>query len=83
MPGQKLYLLGEWRVDSQKSTDTRIGLINQHPEFFAEVNAQRDPQRRSVVQDYFASLGQFKGLNKVALAAHGEPFTSAGRQKLR
>lgn len=66
-----------------KSTDTLIRLIDQHPELFAEINAQRDPERHSVVQDYFSNLGQFKGGNEFALAAHGESLNSADCEQLR
>lgn len=66
-----------------KSTDTLIRLIDQHPELFAEINAQRDPKRQSVVKDYFANLGQFKGSNEFAMAAHGEPLSSAVCEQLR
>lgn len=66
-----------------KSTDTLIRLIDQHPELFAEINAQRDPSRQAIIEDYFSSLGQFKGANESGLAAHGEPLTSKACQELR
>ena len=66
-----------------KSTDTLIRLIDQHPELFAEINAQRSPKRQSLVNNYFENLSSFKGANEHALAAHGEPLSSRVCQQLR
>lgn len=66
-----------------KSTDTLLRLIDQHPELFAEINAQRNPDRQSLVKNYFENLGQFKGTNEFALAAHGEQLSSQVCQTLR
>lgn len=66
-----------------KSTDTLLRLIDQHPELFAEINAQRDPQRQTLVKSYFDGLSHFKGTNEFALAAHGEQLSSQVCQMLR
>lgn len=66
-----------------KSTDTLLRLIDQHPELFAEINAQRNPERQSLVKNYFENLGQFKGTNEFAMAAHGDQLSSQVCQVLR
>jgi putative zinc finger/helix-turn-helix YgiT family protein len=82
--GDKSYTRWENGKSVQnKATDTLIRLIEQHPELFADINARRSPDRESLIQSYFQSLSTFKGSNHFAIAAHGEPLSSAACESIR
>ncbi len=82
--GDKSYTRWENGKSIQnKMTDTLLRLMDQHPELIAEINARRNPERQSMVREYFENLGQFKGSNEFAVAAHGEPLSSKDCQLLR
>ena len=82
--GDKSYTRWEnGRSVQNKATDTLIRLIDQHPELFADIDARRSPDRKSLIQDYFQSLSTFKGSNPSAIATHGQPLSSAACESIR
>ena len=75
--GDKSYTRWEnGRSIQNKATDTLIRLVDQHPELFADIDAQRSPDREPLIQRYFESLATLKGENQFAMAAHGEPLST-------
>lgn len=66
-----------------KATDTLIRLVDQHPELFADIDAQRNPDRDPLIRSYFESLSTLKGSNHSAMAAHGEPLSSVACELIR
>jgi putative zinc finger/helix-turn-helix YgiT family protein len=66
-----------------KATDTLIRLVDQHPELFADIDAQRSPDRGPLIENYFDSLSSLKGSNQFAMAAHGEPLSSCACESIR
>ncbi|MEN8150177.1 MAG: hypothetical protein ABFS86_10160, partial [Planctomycetota bacterium] len=54
-----------------RSSDNLIRLIHQDPGAFARLEAKRQPDRREKVASYFHLLGELKGKNDHAVAAHG------------
>jgi len=66
-----------------KATDTLIRLVDQHPELFADIDAQRSPDREPLLENYFDSLSSLKGNNHFAIAAHGEPLSSSACESIR
>jgi putative zinc finger/helix-turn-helix YgiT family protein len=82
--GDKSYTRWENGKSVQnKATDTLIRLIDQHHELFADINAQRSPDRESLIRNYFESLSTLKGSNHFGMAAHGEPLSSAACESIR
>jgi len=71
--GDKTYARWEAGLTVQnKSTDNLIRLAADHPELFAELEAQRDPKRKEETARYIKLLPSLKPANRYALAAHGE-----------
>lgn len=82
--GDKSYTRWENGKSVQnKATDTLIRLIDQHHELFADIDAQRSPDREPLIRNYFESLPTLKGHNHFAMAAHGGPLSSAACELIR
>ncbi|MFM8474490.1 MAG: type II TA system antitoxin MqsA family protein [Planctomycetaceae bacterium] len=82
--GDKSYTRWENGKSLQsKATDTLIRLVDQHPELFADIDAQRCPDRELLIRNYFESLATLKGSNRSAMAAHGEALSSAACELIR
>jgi hypothetical protein len=50
---------------------------------FADIDAQRCPDRELLIRNYFESLATLKGSNRSAMAAHGEALSSAACELIR
>jgi HTH-type transcriptional regulator/antitoxin MqsA len=71
--GDKSYARWEAGLSVQnKSMDNLIRVAAEHPELFAELDAQRDPDRDQQVATYIQHLPALKAQNELAMAAHGE-----------
>lgn len=82
--GDKSYTRWEsGRSIQNKATDTLLRLVDQHPELFADIDAQRSPDREPLIQQYFESLGTLKGENHFSIAAHGEPLSTTACVAIR
>lgn len=82
--GEKTYARWEsGRSIQNKSSDNLIRLADQFPGLFPQLEAQRDPHRQDRIADYLKSLGEHKGANELALAAHGAEIDSALAEELR
>ncbi len=82
--GDKSYTRWENGKSIQnKSTDTLLRVVDQHPEMFAGIDAQRSLERKPLLQSYFASLETLKGANQTALAAHGDSMSMIDREAIR
>ena len=70
--GEKTYARWEsGRSVQNRSSDNLIRLLDQDPEAFARLEARRQPDRQAKVAAYFRLLGELKGRNDGAVAAHG------------
>lgn len=86
--GEKTYCRWEAGRSLQNlSSDNLIRLADRVPEVFAQLAAQRDPDRQAVIDAYLEGLADDKGGSDLALAAHGAELdvTLAGqlRERLR
>ena len=76
--GDKSYTRWETGASIQnKSNDTLIRLASQDPGLLTQLEAQRQPGRDAMIAEYLKSLGQLKGGNPLALAAHGNDELTA------
>jgi transcriptional regulator with XRE-family HTH domain len=76
--GEKTYTRWEnGRSLQTKASDTLIRLIDKHPEMFALLDAEREPDREAFVARYVSELEQLNGANHLAMAAHGGDGVSA------
>jgi hypothetical protein len=70
--GEKTYTRWEnGRSLQTKASDTLIRLIDKNPEEFAILAAEREQNRKALIEEYFRDLEQIKGRNQLAMAAHG------------
>ena len=70
--GEKTYTRWEaGRSVQNRSSDNLIRLIDQDPGAFARLEAQRRPDRRETIASYIRLLGEIKGRDDHAVAAHG------------
>lgn len=75
--GDKSYTRWETGASIQnKSNDNLIRLVSQNPGLLTQLEAQRQPGRDVKIAEYLKSLGQIKGGNLHALAAHGNELTA-------
>ncbi len=82
--GDKSYTRWETGASIQnRSNDTLIRLASQDPGRLTQLEAQRQPGRDAMIAEYLKSLGQLKGGNPLALAAHGNELTDRQAQVLR
>jgi putative zinc finger/helix-turn-helix YgiT family protein len=82
--GEKTYCRWEAGGSLQnRSSDNLIRLADQVPEAFAQLAAQRDPQRQALIDAYLARLDELKGQNDLAMAAHGAELDVALAEELR
>jgi HTH-type transcriptional regulator/antitoxin MqsA len=70
--GDKTYTRWETGKSFQnKSSDNLIRLVDRNAGLFAQLEAQRRPDRQRIIAEYVAGLQTIKGDNKLAMAAHG------------
>ena len=86
--GEKTYTRWEaGRSIQNKSNDNLIRLADKHPEWFVQLDAQRNPEREELIREYLSGLHEHKGAKRHAMAAHGtelDPsFGEALRDRLR
>jgi len=82
--GEKTYTRWETGKSIQnKANDTLVRLVDQDPRVFPELDAQRKPDRNSLIQRYFESLACLKGENRLAIAAHGCELDVSTADRLR
>lgn len=82
--GEKTYTRWETGKSIQnKANDTLIRLVDQDPGVFLELDAQRKPDRNSLIMTYFKSLASFKGENHLAMAAHGCELDISTSERVR
>jgi putative zinc finger/helix-turn-helix YgiT family protein len=82
--GDKSYARWEAGLSVQnKSMDNLIRLAAEHPELFAELDAQREPGRDTQVAAYIEHLPTLKAQNELAMAAHGELPSADVIRKIR
>ena len=82
--GEKTYTRWEnGRSLQTKASDTLIRLIDKNPEVFAVLDAEREPGRDEFVGRYFDELGKLKGVNRLAMAAHGGDMSTEAWEAVR
>ena len=82
--GEKTYTRWEsGRSLHNKSSDTLIRLADRYSGLFAQVEAERQPGRDSVVRDYIATIGTLKSRVANAIAAHGADLGALDAQSIR
>jgi transcriptional regulator with XRE-family HTH domain len=82
--GEKTYTRWEsGRSLHNKSSDLLIRLADRYAEMFAAVEAERQPGRDSVVQDYIARITTLKAGDGGAVAAHGADLSTLDAQSIR
>jgi HTH-type transcriptional regulator/antitoxin MqsA len=82
--GDKTYARWEAGLSVQhKSMDNIVRAADSHPELFAEIDAQRKPDREAQVEAYVRQLRTLKEGNPLALAAHGELPPAGSIQAIR
>ena len=82
--GEKAFTRWESGKSLQnKSNDNLLRLVERSPELFLQLDAERSPERGKIVSDYIKSLGNLKGKNKLAMAAHGGELDQTIVTKLR
>ena len=82
--GEKTYCRWEGGRSLQNlSSDNLIRLADRVPEVFAQLAAQRDPQRQATIDAYLEGLGDHEGRNDLALAAHGAELDVTLAEELR
>jgi len=70
--GDKTYARWEAGLSIQNKSMDNLIRMAAHPEVFAELEAQRDPDREAQVAAYVKHLPTLKVQNPLAVAAHGE-----------
>ncbi len=82
--GDKSYARWEVGLSVQnKSMDNLIRLAAEHPGLFAELEAQREPDREEQVAAYIEHLPTLKAQDELAMAAHGELPSADAVRKIR
>ena len=82
--GEKTYTRWEsGRSLHNKSSDMLIRLADRYAEMFAAVEAERQPGRHAVVQDYIARITTLKAGDDGAVAAHGADLSTLDAQSIR
>jgi putative zinc finger/helix-turn-helix YgiT family protein len=82
--GEKTYTRWEnGRSLQTKASDTLIRLIDRNAEMFALVDAEREPERDSLISRYFDDLEHLKGRNRIAMAAHGADMSTEAWEAVR
>ena len=82
--GDKSYTRWEnGRSLQSKATDTLLRLVDQCPELFSDIDAQRDQNRQASLKEYFEGLSSVKGASRYAMAAHGDPLSQKACDALR
>lgn len=82
--GDKSYTRWEnGRSMQSKATDTLLRLVDQYPELFADIDAQRDQNRQAVIKEYFEGLSSVKGSQSYAMAAHGDQLSQKACEVLQ
>lgn len=70
--GEKTYTRWESGKSVQnKSSDNLIRMAQQHPDLLVSLDAQRQPDRKSLISAYFMTLKSQDGANAKAMAALG------------
>ncbi len=70
--GDKTYARWEAGLSIQNKSMDNLIRMAAHPEVFAEIEAQRDPDREAQVAAYIKHLPTLKAQNPLAVTAHGE-----------
>lgn len=82
--GEKTYTRWEsGKSLHNKSSDNLIRLVEQNPELFEQIEAQRDLHRNKLIGEYIRSLEETKGKKKQAIAAHCGELEPHQLQNLR
>lgn len=82
--GEKTYTRWEnGRSLQTRAMDTLIRLIDQNPEVFSALEAERGPEREAIVAGYFSQLEALKRGNPLAMAPHGGELSTGGARALR
>lgn len=82
--GEKTYTRWESGFSLQnKSSDNLIRLMDMNAELFAQLEAERSPERNAQVAEYIHALQDLKGKNELAVAAHGGELDNATAKALR
>jgi putative zinc finger/helix-turn-helix YgiT family protein len=82
--GEKTYTRWEnGRSLQTKASDTLIRLIDENPEMFATLAAEREPGREAFIDNYFNELEGLKGNNHLAMAAHGGDMSTEAWRAVR
>jgi len=82
--GAKTY--ARWEAGASlhnRSSDNLIRLVDRHADLFAQLDAQRSPERKRLVAEYIKSLGDRAESDASAVAAHGEELDPKAAGKLR
>lgn len=82
--GEKTYTRWEaGRSLQNKSSDNLIRLMDEDPELFVQLEAERNPERNEQISEYINALGNLKGKNELAVAAHGGELDNSTAKALR
>jgi len=82
--GEKTYTRWEsGKSLHNKSSDNLIRLVYKNPEIFVQIEAQRNPEREKLILDYINNLGNIKGKNPHAIAAHDGEIDQGITNELR
>jgi putative zinc finger/helix-turn-helix YgiT family protein len=82
--GEKTYSRWEsGRSLQNRSSDNLIRLADRFPALFAQLEAQRDPDRQQKIEDYLDGLCGMKGDSALAMAAHGAEIDATLAETLR
>jgi len=82
--GEKTYTRWESGCSLQnKSSDNLIRLMDMNAEIFAQLEAERSPERKAQVAEYIHALQDLKGKNDLAVAAHGGELGTTTVKALR
>ncbi|NQT38495.1 MAG: type II toxin-antitoxin system MqsA family antitoxin [Planctomycetes bacterium] len=82
--GEKTYTRWEnGRSIQNKSNDTLIRLLDKHAAAFSLIEAEREPNRDTLIAGYLQDLSRLKGSNPLAMAAHGGDLGTVITENLR
>lgn len=82
--GEKTWTRWETGKSIQnKANDTLIRFLDKNAEYFTLVEAEREPNRNTLIAQYFQDIGKFKGSNPLAMAAHGGDLGFTTTESLR